>query len=123
MTVIGSKAVFRTNRNAPNYRVVKIDLMNPAEENWTTLINVSVKMKDSSTIVHINLYLSNTLQEDPLNPLLSATKLGGNYLMTVYLDHVKVLRNIWNSYQIYEIIQRNFNASFILTECFTISFF
>ncbi|XP_037298718.1 LOW QUALITY PROTEIN: prolyl endopeptidase [Manduca sexta] len=34
----GSVCIFRTNRNAPNYRLIKIDLHNPAEENWETLI-------------------------------------------------------------------------------------
>lgn len=29
---------FRTNKGAPNYRVVGIDLKNPDESNWTTLL-------------------------------------------------------------------------------------
>lgn len=32
--------VFRTNKNAPNFRLIVIDIENPAEENWGTLIEV-----------------------------------------------------------------------------------
>lgn len=32
--------VFRTNKNAPNFRLIVIDIDNPAEENWGTLIEV-----------------------------------------------------------------------------------
>ncbi|XP_069687004.1 prolyl endopeptidase isoform X1 [Periplaneta americana] len=34
----GPICIFRTNKNAPNYRLIKIDFTNPAQENWTTLI-------------------------------------------------------------------------------------
>ncbi|CAG9796979.1 unnamed protein product [Diatraea saccharalis] len=34
----GSVCIFRTNKNASNYRLIQIDLENPAEENWTTLV-------------------------------------------------------------------------------------
>lgn len=30
--------IFRTNKNAPNYRLISVDLEKPAEENWTTLL-------------------------------------------------------------------------------------
>ncbi|ALC38293.1 CG2528 [Drosophila busckii] len=38
VTNVGSKVYFRTNKNAPNYRVIIIDFANPAEENWETII-------------------------------------------------------------------------------------
>lgn len=34
----GSVCVFRTNKGAPNYRLVKIDLASPAPEHWVTLV-------------------------------------------------------------------------------------
>ncbi|KAL9926615.1 prolyl endopeptidase-like [Glossina fuscipes fuscipes] len=38
ITNIGSKVYLRTNKNAPNYRVIVIDFENPSESNWITLI-------------------------------------------------------------------------------------
>ncbi|XP_049318441.1 prolyl endopeptidase isoform X2 [Bactrocera dorsalis] len=38
ITNIGPKMYFRTNKNSPNYRIVIIDLENPGEENWETII-------------------------------------------------------------------------------------
>lgn len=38
VTNTGSKVVFRTNRNAPNYRLIVIDFNNPAEDKWQTLV-------------------------------------------------------------------------------------
>lgn len=32
--------VFRTNKNAPNYRLIVIDLNSYTEENWGTLVEV-----------------------------------------------------------------------------------
>ncbi|XP_046383824.1 prolyl endopeptidase [Ischnura elegans] len=34
----GSVCVFRTNKGAPNYRLVQIDLTNPSPDNWVTLL-------------------------------------------------------------------------------------
>ncbi|XP_045134986.1 prolyl endopeptidase-like isoform X2 [Portunus trituberculatus] len=34
----GSVCIFRTNKGAPNYRLVKIDLASPAPEHWVTLV-------------------------------------------------------------------------------------
>lgn len=34
----GPVCIFRTNKDAPNYRLIKIDFTNPSPENWTTLI-------------------------------------------------------------------------------------
>jgi prolyl oligopeptidase len=34
----GSVCIFRTNKDAPNYRLIKIDFTNPSPENWTALI-------------------------------------------------------------------------------------
>ncbi|XP_037899547.1 prolyl endopeptidase-like [Glossina fuscipes] len=38
ITNIGSKVYLRTNKNAPNYRVIVIDFENHSESNWITLI-------------------------------------------------------------------------------------
>ena len=38
VTNTGSKFVFRSNKNAPNYRLILIDLANPDEKNWTVLV-------------------------------------------------------------------------------------
>ncbi|XP_021915784.1 prolyl endopeptidase isoform X1 [Zootermopsis nevadensis] len=34
----GPICIFRTNKNAPNYHLIKIDFTNPSQENWTTLV-------------------------------------------------------------------------------------
>ncbi|XP_043463530.1 prolyl endopeptidase isoform X2 [Leptopilina heterotoma] len=34
----GTKAIFRTNKNAPNSKLIAIDLLNYEEENWTVLL-------------------------------------------------------------------------------------
>lgn len=34
----GPVCIFRTNKDAPNYRLIRIDFTNPSPENWTTLI-------------------------------------------------------------------------------------
>ena len=38
----GPKAVFHTNKNAENYRLITIDLEKPAEANWLDLVKVRI---------------------------------------------------------------------------------
>ncbi|KNC30382.1 hypothetical protein FF38_02686 [Lucilia cuprina] len=38
VTNLGSKVFFRTNKNAPNYRIIAIDFDDYAEEKWETLV-------------------------------------------------------------------------------------
>ena len=38
MTNEGPICIFRTNKDAPNYRLIKIDFNNPKQEHWGTLI-------------------------------------------------------------------------------------
>lgn len=53
MTNTGSKVIFRTNKNAPNYRLIVIDLEHPEEENWETLLAEDEKdVLEWATCVH-----------------------------------------------------------------------
>ncbi|XP_065334712.1 prolyl endopeptidase-like [Cloeon dipterum] len=38
VTNVGSKFIFRTNKDAPNYRLVTIDLEHPSKDQWRTLV-------------------------------------------------------------------------------------
>lgn len=47
--------IFRTNKDTPNYKLIKIDVDNPAEANWTTLIEENPKeVLDWATAVNDN---------------------------------------------------------------------
>lgn len=61
----GSKAIFHTNKDAENFRLITIDLMAPAEANWTDLVPEG---------------------EDVLE---WATGVAGDRLVTCYMHHVK----------------------------------
>lgn len=43
--MVGSKVYYHTTKNAPNARIVAIDLEDPAEENWTTIIKVGLNIR------------------------------------------------------------------------------
>ena len=38
MTNDGPEFIFRTNKDAPNYRLIKINFEKPEPEHWTTLV-------------------------------------------------------------------------------------
>lgn len=67
VTNIDNCAVFRTNKNAPNYRLVLIDLTDPEESKWRHLIF-----------------------EHPTHVLDWAAPINGDKLMVCYIQDVKV---------------------------------
>merc|ERR1712071_531349 len=68
VTNTGSVAVFRTNKDATNYRLIQIDFKQPEEVNWKTLI-----------------------QQNPADCLDWATCVGGNKLVLCYIQDVKTV--------------------------------
>ena len=45
--------IFRTNKGAPNYRLIKIDLCDPAPGKWVTLLREHEKdVLDWAAVVH-----------------------------------------------------------------------
>ncbi len=53
VTNTGSKFVFRSNKDAPNYRLICIDLNQPEEKNWTVLVEEHKKnVLEWATCVH-----------------------------------------------------------------------
>ena len=61
----GDKLLLLTNLNAPNYRVVLVDLKNPAKENWETLIPEGVSVIQS--VSHVGRRLFVTYLNDAIN--------------------------------------------------------
>ncbi len=48
---IGERLLVQTNADAPNYRVVLIDPLRPAQEHWTTIIPEKPELLESATMV------------------------------------------------------------------------
>lgn len=61
MTNTGTKTVFYTNKDAPNFRIIVIDLKDTAEDKWTTLIKVKYKKKNALKL--LSFYKSTVLKE------------------------------------------------------------
>lgn len=68
VTNFGSKAVFRTNKNAPNYKLITIDLSDWDQSKWGEL-----------------------LSEHPNNVLDWAVAVDRNKFVACYIEDVKVL--------------------------------
>jgi protease II len=67
VTNVGSECIFRTNKNAPNYRLVSINLENPSMDQWRTLV-----------------------EEDSKDVLDWAVNVHGDKLILCYIHDVKV---------------------------------
>lgn len=67
ITNTGPEFIFRTNKDASNYRLIKINFENPSESNWETLV-----------------------AEHSLDVLDWAECIDNNKLMICYIHHVKV---------------------------------
>ncbi|KAL7631541.1 UNVERIFIED_CONTAM: hypothetical protein RMT77_018157 [Armadillidium vulgare] len=78
--------VFRTNKGAPNYRLIKIDFDNPQPENWTTLVpEHKTNVLDWAACVNedklVLCYISDIKSVLQIHSLTS-----GNHLFTLPLD-------------------------------------
>ena len=93
ITNTGSKFVFQTNKDAQNYRLVVIDLENPAESNWSVL-----------------------LPEHESNVLEWATCVHGDKLVVCYMEDVK------NTLHIHDLATGERNFTFPLDIGSVISF-
>lgn len=67
MTNSDTKAIFRTNKNAPNYKLIAIDLLDYKQEKWVDL-----------------------LPEHPNNVLDWACAVDGDKFVVCYIEDVKV---------------------------------
>lgn len=50
LDVVGSKMLVRTNKDAPRYRLVEIDINNPAPENWKEIIPQQKELLEETTL-------------------------------------------------------------------------
>lgn len=104
VTNTGAKFVFKTNRNAPNSRIVEIDLERPGEENWVTLIPVSICLVDIiCDQKEIQTRLHQIFQESPNEVLMQAICVDNDKILTDYARDVKVKKTV------------NYNKCFIPT--------
>ncbi|XP_046416785.1 prolyl endopeptidase [Neodiprion fabricii] len=73
ITNLGSKAVFRTNKNSPNYKLITIDLHDWEQSKWGEL-----------------------LPEDPHNVLDWASAVDGNKFVACYIEDVKNVLQLYS---------------------------
>lgn len=71
VTNVGTKAVFRTNKNAPNYKLIAIDLLDYGQDKWVDLLpEHSENVLDWATAVDGDKFVACYIQDVKVNKVI-----------------------------------------------------